>query len=75
MILVVHTKWTESNPPLMSTGSDYFEYPAGRQRSIIVVNVANWDTTPVSVKETRGLSQMGWSPVCNCIVFVLFEKN
>jgi len=39
------------------------------------LNVANWDTTPVFVKATGGLLQPGRSPVCNSIVFALFEEK
>jgi len=41
----------------------------------VVVNVANWDTTPVFVKATGDMSQHGRSPVSNSIVFALFEQK
>jgi len=41
---------------------------------LVAVNVANWNIISVFVKATGDLSQPGWSPVCNSIVFALFEK-
>jgi len=40
-----------------------------------LVNVANWDSIPVFVKATGGLSKPGWSTVRNSIGFVLFEVS
>jgi len=46
-----------------------------RSTTSVVAIVINWDTTPVFVKATGDLSQPGRSPVCNYIVFALFEQK
>ena len=41
----------------------------------VVAIVANWDTPPAFVKATGDLFQPRNSPVCNSIVFALFEQK
>src|SRR6218665_2372260 len=48
---------------------------ASRQYYSRLVNVANWDTTPVFLKATGDVSQPVWSPVFISSVLALFEKN